>query len=168
MNRFKRIPSIVLLLLLGFVLGACVKQQQPTRWDSAQQQSAQNQPATVDESLPGSAFNTFFPSAEGEFDITYTQEKQGFAQAKLKKGGQEMALLSISDTRNNPEATEKFNNSAETLQGYPVVDVGSKGTAILVADRFQVQVRSSTDAFTQFDREDWLKQFDLDGLSQLE
>lgn len=156
-------PNLILALIL-VLLSAC--QQEQTRWDSAQQTS-QSTPATSDESVAGGSFNAFFPSVEGDFDLVYTQEKTGFAEAKLKKGGKDVALLSISDTTNNPDARTKFQTSSEVLAGYPVADVGSQGTALLVADRYQVQVRSSDSSFSRFDREDWLQKFDLDGLSKL-
>jgi hypothetical protein len=137
-----------------------------SRWDDTQQESS-GTPATSAESLPGSAFNKFFPKSGKGFDIVYTQEKEGFAEAKLKKDGDEIATLSISDTINNPSAAEKYKDSTETLAGYPVAEIGSKGTGILVADRFQVQVRSTVDDFEQGDREFWIQEFDLDDLAKL-
>jgi hypothetical protein len=68
---------------------------------------------------------------------------------------------------NNPEARDKYKNTTEVFEGHPIADIGSQGTAVLVADRFQVQVRSSDQAFTKFDREDWLKKFDLVGIAAL-
>jgi hypothetical protein len=150
-----------------FVFFTGCTQKKETRWDTAQQDSAKNVPATSDNALDGSAFNVFFPKSADGFDLVFTQEKKGFAEAKLKKDGKDMALLSIFDTVSNPEAAAKFATSTETLAGFPVMDNGSQGTVILVAERFQVQVRSQDDAFSQFDREDWLQQFDLDGLSAL-
>lgn len=163
-----RVRKILMALLLAVVLATSACAEEQTRWDQAQQESSQTQVATSDESIAGSAFNRFFPEADGDFDLTYTQEKEGFAEAVLERDGTEVAFLSVFDTVNNPEAAEKFQDSSEELAGYPVVDVGSNGTAILVEDRFQVQVRSSDASFSRFDREDWLQRFDLDGLSQLE
>lgn len=164
-HRFRR-GLLALVLLFGVLFVAACGQEQPTRWDDAQQ-NTEDQPATSEESLAGSDFNALFPDTEGSFDLVYTQEKTGFVEASLKKDGIEVALLSISDTVNNPDARQKFAESSEVLAGFPVADVGSKGTAVLVADRFQVQVRSVDDSFSRFDREDWLQKFDLDGLSQL-
>ncbi len=158
---------IWVLLVLMVVLVGCGKEKE-TRWDSAQEESANNQPATSDESVAGGSFNKFFPQAEDGFDVVFTQEKTGFAQAKLKRDGTDVAQLSITDTTNNPEAAEKYADSSDTLAGFPLAAIGSKGTGILVADRYQVQVRSLDDSFTEFDRDDWLQKFDLDGLSQLQ
>mgnify|MGYP000085467982 CR=1 FL=1 len=150
-------------LLLGLIVG-CGGPPPDTRWQAAQTQKG---PAVSTESVAGGAFNKFFPKTEGEFDLVYSQEKTGFAQAKLNKAGKEVAILSVFDTVNNPEAREKFKSTAEVFEGYPIAEIGSQGTAVLVADRFQVQVRSSDPGFTKFDREDWLKKFDLAGIGQL-
>ena len=128
--------------------------------------SAAVQDAAV-EVVDGGEFNKFFPPVSGEFDIIYTQEKAGFAQAKLEQNGAEMATFSVSDTANNPDAADKFQNAEFELAGYPLATVGSLGSAILVADRFQVQIRSKDDTFTAGDREAWLAEFDLDGIASL-
>lgn len=159
--------SMALLLIVMFIFFTGCTQKTETRWDTAQQDSAQNAPATSGNALDGSSFNAFFPEPTDGFDLVFTQEKKGFAEAKLKKDGKDMALLSIFDTVSNPEAAAKFADTTEVLAGFPVMDNGSQGTVILVAERFQVQVRSQDDAFSPFDREDWLQQFDLDGLSAL-
>jgi hypothetical protein len=51
------------------------------------------------------------------------------------------------------------------VAGYPAAAIGSQGTGILVAERFQVQVRSTDASFTESDRETWLGRFDLNRLS---
>jgi len=161
--RTRRILAALLLSIAVFI-SACGKTE--TRWDNAQQTS-QKTPATSSESVAGGSFNKFFPKGGSGFDLTYAQEKTGFAQATLKKGGKAVATLSVSDTTNTPDAVQKFKQSKEKLAGYPVVDVGNNGTAILVANRYQVQARSSDSSFSKFDREDWIKKFDLAGLSKL-
>jgi len=117
--------------------------------------------------LPGSAFNKFFPKAQGGSDVVYTQEKEGFAQAVVKTAGKEVATLSISDVLANPDAVAKFANSTEKIADQPAAPNGSQGTAILVANRFQVQARSSVDSFTAEDRKAWLERFDIGGLKAL-
>jgi hypothetical protein len=158
-----RVRRILIVLLLFAVAIAPVACRRADRWEEADKAS-KGQKAVSGESLPGSAFNKFFPESGEGVKVTYTQEKKGFAEAKLELDGKEVATLSISDTVNNPSALDKFKNSDDTLDGYPMAAVGSKGTAILVADRFQVQIRSQV---ADFDRESWLSEFDLDGLSGL-
>jgi hypothetical protein len=142
--------------------------REPSRWDEVQQQTRRNAPAVAREAVPGSEFNKMFPKPEGDFDVVYTQEKTGFAEAALlKKGGSELATMSISDTTSNPEAVDKYKESTEAFAGYPVAEIGEQGTGLLVGDRFQVQIRSKDANFSKFDRENWLKKFDLANLANL-
>ena len=123
--------------------------------------------AAVVEPLAGGEFNKYFPQDDGDYNVIYTQEKEGFAQAQLNFQGAEVATLSISDTANNPDALEKFEASDSTIAGYPAATVGALGTAVLVAERFQVQVRAKEESFDAPQREAWLEQFDLAGLAAL-
>ena len=102
--------------------------------------------------VPGSALNKFFPKG-----VTFKQEKPGFSLANVQGG-----TLSITDLAGNPPGREKFSSSAEKLEGYPAVRVGNQGVAILVGDRYQVQVRSVSP-----DKESWLGKCDLAGLEGL-
>ena len=109
-----------------------------------------------------------FPKPAGDFDVVYTQEKTGFAEAKLVKKGQDVATLSIFDTVSNPEAADKYKETQETFEGSPIIEIGNMGTGLLVAGRYQVQIRSKDANFSKFDREDWLKKFDLANLAKLQ
>ena len=122
----------------------------------------------VVEPLAGGEFNKFFPKDDGDYNVLYTQEKEGFAQAQLNFKGNEVATLAVTDTANAPDALEKFKSTDLEIAGYPAATVGALGTAILVADRFQVQVRSKDASFDADARAEWLEQFDLDGLAALE
>lgn len=113
---------------------------------------------------PGKTFNSAFPKSAAGLTVQFTQEKEGYSQADLLKDGKKMAQLSISDTDSNPTARDKFKPGARTIAGHPSATVGSLGTAILVANRYQVQVRSIDPGFTAQDRESWLNQFQLGGL----
>ena len=115
----------------------------------------------------GGDFNKFFPKDEGDYNVLYTQEKEGFAQAKLNLKGVEVATLAVSDTTISVDALDKFKGSSEKIGGYPAAAVGMLGTAILVADRFQIQVRSKDASFTADDRKAWIEKFDLAGLAAL-
>jgi len=179
----KILAPVFLAILL--MLTACGTKT-PSRWDQAQQDStnkrtqiqrdntqkrtptpnAPNRAPVVGKPLSGATFNKFFPAASGGYQRVYTQEKQGFAEAKLKKGSKDLAVLSISDTANNPTAVQKFQQSSQKIGGYPAVSQGNNGTAILVGDRFQVKIQSRDPAFTQSDREAWLQKFNLSGLAR--
>jgi hypothetical protein len=158
--------GVLFLPPLAIVI-ACGGNPADTRWASAQKES-RNKPAVAKEALPGSAFNKFFPKAESPWDLTYKQEKQGTAIASLKKDGKEVATLTVFDTVSEPDVAKEYKESTQALAGCPLVAKGDKGTAILVANRFQVQVRSAPNSsFTEDDRKEWLKKFDLDGIANL-
>ena len=155
--NFSRTRSILAALLLSILLftTACA-QKEAGRFDQVQQESTQ-----------GSEFNKFFPAASDGYQRVFTQEKKGFAQAKLKKDGKEVAKISVNDTISNPSAAAKFAKSSKKISGYPAIERG-KQTAVLVDNRYQVKIISSDpDVFTAADREAWLKKFDLNGLSRV-
>ncbi|MEZ4676063.1 MAG: hypothetical protein R2932_17700 [Caldilineaceae bacterium] len=127
-----------------------------------------NGDTAVVEPLAGGEFNKFFPKDDGDYNVIFTQEKTGFAQAQLNFQGAEVATISVSDTANNTSALEKFQTSSDEIAGYPMATVGALGTAILVAERFQVQVRAKDESFSAADRQQWIERFDLDGLAALQ
>lgn len=165
--------AIGALLLVGlFAVGGCqltqLKASQPSDTAKWEQIEEQTPVVAVDKKavINGGEFNKFFPAADG-YERVYTQEKDGFAEAKLKQDGNTLAMLSVSDTASNPSAVDKYENSDRTLSGYPIVNIGSTATSLLVADRLQVKVLSRDPEFTPADRETWLEKFDLAGLAQL-
>lgn len=165
----RRVLAALCLSMLLLVTACATTAQPPSRFDQAQQESSQQRSgqAVVKDATQGSEFNKFFPAASGGYDRVYTQEKKGFAEAKLKQGGKDVAMLSISDTSSTPSAMAKFNNSTKTIAGYPAVEIGNTQTALLVGNRYQVKVLSRDPSFTPSDREAWLKKFNLDGLARL-
>lgn len=162
----KLLAALVLSVVL--LVSGC-SQKEPSPYSQAQQESTQRdaQPAVAKDATQGSTFNQFFPASGQGYEVVFTQEKKGFAEAKLKQGGQEMAVMAVSDTTSLPQAAQKFQSAAEKLAGYPVLEIGSTQTAVLVADRYQVKVLSRDPAFTQQNRRDWLQKFDLTGLANL-
>ncbi|NEQ48991.1 MAG: hypothetical protein F6K11_02500 [Leptolyngbya sp. SIO3F4] len=165
--------AIGALLLIGLLaVGGCQLTQltasQPAdnaKWEQIEEQTPV---VDVDKStvINGSEFNKFFPIADG-YERVYTQEKDGFAEAKLNQDGNTLAMLSVSDTASNPSATTKYQSSERSLSGYPLAEVGSTASSLLVADRLQVKVLSRDADFTAADREAWLEKFDLAGLAKL-
>ena len=162
----KGLASTVLCLVL--LITGC--QTAPSPYEQVQVESTQkNAPAAVaKDATQGSEFNAFFPEAEEGYDRVYTQEKKGFAQAKLKKEGTDLAMLSISDTSSLPNAAAKYADTTDTLAGYPMVEIGSTQTAILVAERYQVKVLSRDPSFSASDRQEWIQKFKLSELAQLD
>ncbi|MEJ7699064.1 MAG: hypothetical protein WKF71_05380 [Pyrinomonadaceae bacterium] len=178
-------PNLLAFMFLPLVFlgAACYSSESNSRWANAQRESTQGvnpaatvaQPQTAPNRLPrsskplaGGEFNKFFPAAnEGGYTRVASQEKEGFAEYKLKKDGKDVAMLAVSDTVTNPEAATKFQQSTRQINGYPAMDQGSTATAVLVDNRFQVKVLSRSPSFTKEDRETWLQKFDFAGIAGL-
>ncbi|MBW4519694.1 MAG: hypothetical protein KME16_08340 [Scytolyngbya sp. HA4215-MV1] len=165
--KWRRVLAPLFLSLLLLISSCALKP--PSPYAQAQQESTQRgaQPAIVKNAEQGSSFNRFFPKPGNGYERVFTQEKKGFAEAKLKKEGKDLAMLAISDTISLPSASQKFQTSSQKISGYPAVEVGNTQTAVLVANRYQVKVLSRNPAFTQNDRQAWIQKFDLNGLSRL-
>ena len=119
------------------------------------------------EPIKGASLNASFPASGEGFTLVFTQEKAGFVQATLKQNGADVASLAIADLIDNAEARAKFAGSTERIAGHPYAPSGSKGSTLLVADRYQVQVRSLADTFDEAARRSWLTKFQLDTLAAL-
>lgn len=151
------------LLILA---AACGPKYDSQRWQEAEKAS-KNQPAVSKQAVKGEDLNQFFPKAEAPYSLTFKQEKAGFALAELEKNGKNVASMAISDTASEPAARDKFASSSLEVAGHPAALSGSLGTAVLVAGKYQVQVRSMNPGLTPKEREVWIAKFDLDGLSTL-
>ncbi len=171
---FNKINSIAFVAILFFAVSCSSKKQEVASVpDSASNTTPISTTPTEPVATPtpepqaGGSFNQFFPKTEGEFEVVFTQEKEGFAQAKLKKGGSEVATLTVSDVVKNADAVTDYASSTKKIATFPAVAKGSMGTALLLNNRFQVQVRSKDKAFAEADREMWLQKFNLTGLAGL-
>lgn len=166
--NLKRFPKVLIALTLAmslFVSACAGTTSAPPQGN--QSVSSPVQPAVAQKPVSGGSFNKFFPKSEDEYKVVFTQEKTGFAEAKLNENGQNVAMLSINDVANNPSAATKFKSSSKTIEGFPAVTQGTTITAILVSNRYQVKVQSRSDSFDADDREEWIEKFDLSGLSRL-
>lgn len=155
------------LLCFTLVMAGC-QTKLPSQFAQAQKEStARNAPpAVVKDATQGSEFNKFFPKAQAGYDRVYTQEKKGFAEAKLNKDGKNVAMLAVSDTKSLPAAASKYETATEKIAGYPAVDLGTTQTGVLVG-HYQVKVISKAPEFDRTDRVTWIQKFDLNGLSKL-
>lgn len=181
----KLIAPLMLSLLL--LVTSCSGAKEPSRWDGAQQESTQKgakvQPANPSDrgaaSVPGvpskaptgktvsgGSFNKYFPASDDGYSRVFSQEKAGFAEAKLNKGGKNVAVLSVNDLVANPSALSKYQSSGKTIAGYPAAVQGNS-TSVLVGGRYQVKVQSRDTSFTADDREDWLEKFNLSGIASI-
>lgn len=157
-----KIPKLLSLAALGLVLAASACKKEPSRWDQAATATA----TAAGPKVEGSKLNAFFP-ADGTdgYSRVFTQEKEGFVEAKLKKDGQEAATLSISDASSDEAAKAKFAGASDKVGDHPLVTVGKNQSAVLVNGKLQIKVSSQTlDADA---RKALLAKFDLGGLSKL-
>ncbi|MBE9006189.1 hypothetical protein IQ259_14275 [Fortiea sp. LEGE XX443] len=168
MNFYRGRKVLVILLLSVLMLTTACTPQAPGRFDQVQQESSRqrNSQAVAKNATQGSEFNKFFPKSGDGYDRVYTQEKKGFTEAKLKKSGKEVAMLSISDTTSISGTSDKFSESTKKIAGYPAVEQGKTQTAVLVG-KYQVKVLSKATSFTASDRADWIQKFNLDALAKL-
>ncbi|MDX2231759.1 MAG: hypothetical protein NW220_19155 [Leptolyngbyaceae cyanobacterium bins.349] len=159
--------TVPLFLSLTLVTGACAPSA-PSRYDQVQQETSQKGSTAVSkEAVNGSKMNRYFPKSGGGFSVVPAQEKKGFAEHKVNRGGKNVAVLSINDTISNPSAAAKYQQSNTKIGGFPAVEQGQTGTGVLVGDRFQVKAQSRDPSFTRQDRVAWIQKFDLNGLSTL-
>ncbi|WP_088891053.1 hypothetical protein [Leptolyngbya ohadii] len=164
--RWRKILAPVLLSVLLLVT-AC-SAQPPSRYEQTQIETTQKgaPSAVAKDATQGGEFNKFFPKSVAGYEIVPAQEKKGFAEYKVNQGGKNVAMLAINDTTGTPAAI-KFKDSTMKIAGYPAVEQGQNGTAILVNDRYQVKVLSRDPSFTKENRAAWLTKFDLSGLAKL-
>ncbi len=166
-NWRKAMMPIVLSVALLF--SAC-SSKEPSKYATTQKETTgRNAPAAVAKNAEaGGDFNKFFPQGDAGFARVFSQEKKGFAEAKLNKGGKNVAVMSISDTISNPVAAKKYEKSTSKIGSYPLIEEAPlKSTGVLVNNRYQVKVASRDPSFSGVDRQAWLKKFNLDGLSKL-
>ena len=172
MNLTRRLSSSLTAVFLSFLLlltTACTTTA-PSQYDAIQQETtgAQSTAAVDRQAKKGGSFNQFFPNSQGGYEVVPSQEKDGFAEYKLKQDGKTLAMLAIGDTISLPAAAAKYDDATNEIAGFPAVNQGTTATGILVADRYQVKVLSRDPEFTQADREAWLERFDLGGLARLQ
>ena len=160
--------SLVVLFSISLLLLTSCTKTAPSRYQGVQQDtSKKGSTSVVSQSLKGGQFNSFFPAEQDGYKRVYTQEKKGFAEAKLSKDGKDLAMMAISDTLNMPTAKAKFSGSTTKIAGYPAAEQGTTTTAILVGDRYQVKILSRSPSFTAKDRSAWLEKFNLTELAKL-
>jgi hypothetical protein len=159
--------SLVAVVLCFALLITGCQPKAPSRFDQVQQDSSKRGVVAVaKDATQGSEFNKFFPKPEAGYERVYTQEKKGFAEAKLKKDGKEVAMLAISDTTSLPAAAQKYAAATDKIGGYPSVSVGATQTGVLVG-KYQVKVIARDPSFGKDDQTAWLQKFNLKGLAGL-
>jgi hypothetical protein len=90
--------------------------------------------------MPAGDFKKFFPKE----NVVFSSTKEGFAEAKLHKDGNEVAILTIVDAEKLAYAKAKFDTATEKLEGFPLLQIGTNQSSVLVKERFQVKVLSQS------------------------
>lgn len=126
-------------------------------------------PTKVDKAakMDGKAFNKFFAKDADGHKVVFTTEKVGTSQAKLKKDGKEVATFTITDLVGDQTKLDAYKKAKGKIGTYPMLAKGSKGTALLVGNRYQVQIRAKDAKLDEAARKKWLEKFDLKGLAML-
>ncbi|MEM0968392.1 MAG: hypothetical protein AAGJ31_03495 [Verrucomicrobiota bacterium] len=114
--------------------------------------------------MKGDALVSAFPESQAGLDLVFTTEKKGYAAASIQKEGKELATVAISDLLEDEAGRAKFADAADLIAGHPSLPRGSKGTAILVDGRFQVQVRSQAEGFGEAQRKAVLEKVQFSAL----
>ncbi len=163
--------SLFALLLSSAFLFSCGGKKATTETATTENSSTAEQEMPKEEQkeeqVEGGSLNKFFPKADGAYKVVYNQEKDGFVEASLEQDGKEVATLAISDLSTNLDTKSKYTESTMKVASYPALTKGSKGTTILVGDRYQVSIRSKEDSFDETMRKAWFEKFDLAGLANL-
>jgi hypothetical protein len=164
-SQWRRAAAALMLVMVFFLTGC--QATPPSPYAQIQKETGKSGAvAVVKQATQGSEFNKLFPKPEAGYERVFSQEKKGFAEAKLKKAGQDVAMLSVSDTSSVPTAAAKYANATTKIGGYPAVTVGNTLTSILVG-KYQVKVQSKVPTFTADDRATWIEKFDLRGIEKL-
>lgn len=166
-----RTTILGVLAILGGItfagLGATGCKAKADRWAdaaAAAESAAANSP-TVERQESGS-FNRFFPADAGEgTKRVFTSDREGYAEAKMTKDGEDVALLAITDLLGKDGDLKKYEEPKERLGDYPIATFGKNKTMILVHRRYQVSASSAT--LDHEARKNLLSKFDLGGLAAL-
>lgn len=123
--------------------------------------------AAVAKMIDGAKLKPFFPPTgmDGATDKAERPPKEGMMEIAYKKGKDDVAVIVITDTAGEPRVKDDYAGVKDTAGGYPLKTSGYFKSAILVADRFQVQITSQRLKADQ--RKAWLEKMDLKGLAAL-
>lgn len=115
----------------------------------------------------GDKLNPFFPK-EAPFGtkLIFIDEKWGYSSAYFMQEKDIIAVMSILDSNSYLLAKSKFVNTEEKLFDYPLVYKGSNSQAVLVNNRFQINITHLKKDF-QMDPKEWLLKFDTEGLMKI-
>lgn len=117
--------------------------------------------------VDGAKLLAVFPPVglDGATAKTERPTKEGFAEVVYKKGDAEVATVTITDTSAVPAVRDDYKDAKEKVGDSPLKTSGNYKSAMLVADRFQVQIQSQRLKAPQ--RQAWLEKVDVAALGKL-
>ena len=146
-----RTKIALLALILGAALvGACSKKDEPKEAGVAPPVATQATravtPTVVGPATIGAGiFNKSFPKdGQGGYARVFAPDKEGYAEAKLLKDGEEVAVVSIADSERLAYTRAKYGSATERIDDFPVLQSGTNQSSVLVKDRYVVKVVSAT------------------------
>ncbi len=157
--------ALALASLFALTTAAC--KREPDRWEAAKEQAKVVQAAKEDAPpvivTETNALNKAFPTdAASGAKRVFRTDKPGFADAVYNNAdGKEICVLTISDTNSDPAVKTKFASATDKVGGFPVKALGNS-TAMLVRDRFQVKVSSTS--LSPAERQTWLSKVDISAI----
>ena len=165
MNMAHPLRALALASLVALTSAAC--KREPDRWEAAKEQAKVVQAAKGDAPpvivTEVNALNKAFPTdASSGAKRVFRTDKPGFADAVYNSAeGKELCVLTISDTNSDPSVKAKFAAATDKVGAFPIKALGNS-TAMLVRDRFQVKVSSTT--LTPAERQSWLSKVDTSAI----
>jgi len=151
---------LALFLLSG---GGCARRPQPP---SSSPPAAPPAPVTL---VPAAELKKAVPRLPAPFQPVLFLERPGTVTYHVRKGGSLAATLSVRDLSGKDSVRRGlFQGAGQEVQGYPAVPTSmGGGLAVLVGDRFQVEVVSLSPSVGQKRRDAWLDAFDYARLAAL-
>lgn len=118
--------------------------------------------------IHGDKLNPFFPQEiPVGMKLIFSDEKWGYSSAYIMFEKQFLGIISILDCNSYLAAKGKFVHPNEELLDYPLVKKGTNSQAILVNDRFQINVTHLKKDLAPLDHKEWLLKFDTEGLMKI-
>ena len=91
----KKLLFVVVVVLVGWMLWRTLGVKDQPADKTEQAVPAATHPVHREEVTAGAKLNSVFPPPDGEYKLTFTQEKTGFAEASLSKAGTKVATAQV-------------------------------------------------------------------------
>lgn len=116
--------------------------------------------------LSGRAFKDLFPVGPEGYTIVFMDEKPAMSRALIKSGDRELARVTIRDLDNDRVRAGEYVRARNSLSGYPMIRKEPLITAVMVNSRYEVEIQSLHEDFSEEDRKQWIGRIDLNALAR--